>query len=50
VRKGPKCSDLNPLDACINRLMAMTRAKVESHFRVIKRQFGLMRIRYRDLV
>jgi len=40
MRKAPKGGDLHPLDALINRLIAMVRARVEPPFRVIQRQFG----------
>ena len=49
MRKAPKGSDLHPLDARINRIIAMVRAKVEHPFRVIKRQFGHVKTRYRGL-
>jgi IS5 family transposase len=49
MRKASKGSDLHPIDARINRLIAMVRAKVEHPFRVIKRQFGHVKTRYRGL-
>jgi len=49
MRKAPKGSPLHPLDARINRIIAMVRAKVEHPFRVIKRQFGHVKTRYRGL-
>ena len=49
MRKAPKGSPLHPIDAQINRIIAMVRAKVEHPFRVIKRQFGHVRTRYRGL-
>jgi len=49
MRKAPKGSDLHPIDARINRIIAMVRAKVEHPFRVIKRQFGYVKTRYRGL-
>jgi IS5 family transposase len=49
MRKVPKGSDLHPIDARVNRIIAMVRAKVEHPFRVIKRQFGYMKTRYRGL-
>ena len=49
MRKAPKGSPLHPLDAQINRIIAMVRAKVEHPFRVIKRQFGHVKTRYRGL-
>ena len=47
MRKAPKGSRLHPVDEQINRLIARVRAKVEHPFRVIKRQFGYTRTRYR---
>ncbi|MCU0816107.1 MAG: hypothetical protein MUF74_06420 [Cypionkella sp.] len=41
MRKAPKGSDLHPIGARINRIIAMVRAKVEHPFGIIKRQFGL---------
>ena len=49
IRKSPKGGKLHPLDERINRVIAMVRAKVEHPFRVIKRQFGYTRTRYRGL-
>lgn len=49
MRKAPKGSPLHPVDARINRVIAMVRAKVEHPFRVIKRQFGHVKTRYRGL-
>ena len=49
MRKAPKGSPLDPLDAQINRVIAMVRARVEHPFRVIKRQFGHVKTRYRGL-
>ena len=49
MRKAPKGGELHPVDAQINRVIAMVRAKVERPFRVIKRQFGLVKTRYRGL-
>lgn len=49
MRKAPKGSPLHPIDAQINRVIAMGRAKVEHPFRVIKRQFGHVKTRYRGL-
>ena len=37
------------LDERANRIIAMVRAKVEHPFRVIKRQFGHVKTRYRGL-
>jgi IS5 family transposase len=44
--------DNNPADAVIDqaeKIKAGIRAKVEHPFRVIKRQFGFMKVRYRRL-
>jgi transposase, IS5 family len=49
MRKARKGGSLHPVDAQINRLIAMVRAKVEHPFRVIKRQFGHGKTRYRGL-
>jgi IS5 family transposase len=49
MRKAPKGGELHPVDAQINRIIAMVRAKVEHPFRVIKRQFGHVKTRYRGL-
>jgi IS5 family transposase len=49
MRKAPKGGALHPSDAEINRIMDMVRARVEHPFRVIKRQFGYLRTRYRGL-
>ena len=49
MRKAPKGSPLHPVDAQINRIIAMVRAKVEHPFRVVKRQFGHVKTRYRGL-
>lgn len=49
IRRAPKCSELHPIDAQINRIIAIVSAKVEYPFRVIKRQFGHVRTRYRGL-
>jgi transposase, IS5 family len=49
MRKAPKGSPLHPVDAQNNRIIAMVRAKVEHSFRVLKRQFGYMKTRYRGL-
>ena len=49
MRKAPKGNPLHPLDERANRVIAMVRAKVEHPFRVIKRQFGHMKTRYRGL-
>lgn len=49
MRKATKGGKLHPLDERINRIIAMVRAKVEHPFRVLKRQFGYTRTRYRGL-
>ena len=49
MRKAPKGSPLHPLDVQINHIIARVRAKVEHPFRVIKRQFGHLKTRYRGL-
>ena len=49
MRKAPRGGKLHPIDADINRIIAMVRAKVEHPFRVVKRQFGYVKTRYRGL-
>ncbi|WP_292295112.1 IS5 family transposase [Marivita sp.] len=49
MRKAPRGGRLHPADEDINRIIAMVRAKVEHPFRVVKRQFGYMKTRYRGL-
>ena len=49
MRKAPKGGDLHPLDEQANHIIAMVRAKVEHPFRIIKRQFGHAKTRYRGL-
>ena len=49
MRKAPKGGQLHSLDERINRIIAMVRAKVEHPFRIIKRQFGHVKTRYRGL-
>jgi transposase, IS5 family len=49
MRKAPKGGKLHPLDEYMNRIIAKVRAKVEHPFRVIKRQFGYTKTRYRGL-
>jgi IS5 family transposase len=49
MRKAPKRGALHPVDEDINRIIARVRAKVEHPFRVIKRQFGYLKTRYRGL-
>ena len=49
MRKAPKGGALHPLDEDINRVIAKVRARVEHPFRVLKRQFGYLKTRYRGL-
>jgi IS5 family transposase len=49
MRKAPRGGALDPIDEEINRIIAMVRAKVEHPFRVLKRQFGHVKTRYRGL-
>ena len=49
MRKAPKGRTLHPLDERANRIIAMVRAKVEHPFRILKRQFGHVKTRYRGL-
>jgi len=49
MRKAPKGGRLDPTDDEINRIIAMVRPKVEHPFRVLKRQFGRVKTRYRGL-
>ena len=49
MRKAPKGGALHPLDEDINRIIAKVRARVEHPFRVLKRQFGYLKTRYRGL-
>jgi transposase, IS5 family len=49
LRKAPKGGKLHVLDERANRLIAMVRAKVQHPCRVIKRQFGYVKTRYRGL-
>jgi IS5 family transposase len=49
MRKAPKGGELDEIDEQINRIIAKVRAKVEHPFRVIKRQFGHVKTRYRGL-
>jgi len=49
MRKAPRGGRLHPADEDINRIIAMVRAKVEHPFRVVKRQFGHVKTRYRGL-
>jgi len=49
MRKAPKGSGLHPINEEINRIIAKVRARVEHPFRVIKRQSGYIKTRYRSL-
>jgi transposase, IS5 family len=49
MRKAPKGGKLHPDDEYINRLIGKVRARVEHPFRVLKRQFGYIKTRYRGL-
>jgi IS5 family transposase len=49
MRKAPKGGELHPEDEKINRIIAMVRARVEHPFRILKRQFGYVKTRYRGL-
>jgi len=49
MRKAPKGGELHPIDEHINRLIAKVRSRVEHPFRVLKRQFGYIKTRYRGL-
>ncbi len=49
MRKTPKGGQLHPLDERANRIIAMVRARVEHPFRIIKRQSGHVKTRYRGL-
>jgi len=49
MRKATKGGKLHPLDERANRVIAMVHAKVEHPFRVLKRQFGHVKTRYRGL-
>tara|TARA_R110002074_G_scaffold90662_2_gene198691 strand:- start:22 stop:978 length:957 start_codon:yes stop_codon:yes gene_type:complete len=49
MRKAPKGDTLHPIDQQINRLIAKVRSRVEHPFRVLKRQFGYIKTRYRGL-
>lgn len=49
MRKAPRGGELHPVDAQINRIIAVLRAKVEHPFRVLERPFGCVKTRYRGL-
>ena len=48
-RKAPKHTPWDQLTEQAEKLKASVRAKVEHPFRVIKRQFGHIKVRYRGL-
>jgi len=47
--QAPKGGELEELDEQINKIIAKVRAKVEHPFRILKRQFGHVKTRYRGL-
>lgn len=49
-KKLDKCSALYKAKCKIEKTKAQVRAKVEHPFRVIKRQFGYVKIRFRGLI
>jgi len=49
MRRASKGGTLDPLDEQINRIIAKVPAKVEHPFRILKRQFGHVKTRYRGL-
>jgi IS5 family transposase len=49
MRRAPRGGALHPIDEDINRVIARVRAKVEHPFRVLKRQFGHVKTRFRGL-
>ena len=49
MRKAPKGGALHADEEYINRLIAKVRSRVEHPFRVLKRQFGYIKTRYRGL-
>ena len=49
LRKAPKGGKLDSINEKINRIISMVRAKVEHPFRVLTRQFGHIKTRYRGL-
>jgi len=49
MRKAPRGGKLDEIDEETNRVIDMVRAKVEHPFRVLKRQFGHVKTRYRGL-
>jgi len=49
MRKAPEGGELDVFDEQINRIIAKVRAKVEHPLRILKRQFGHVKTRYRAL-
>jgi len=49
MRKAQKGGALHPIDEDINRIIAKVRARVEHPYRVLKRQFGYIKTRYRGI-
>jgi IS5 family transposase len=49
LRRRTNAARCTPIDEDIDRIIAMVRARVEHPFRVIKRQFGYLKTRYRGL-
>ncbi|MEW9920321.1 transposase [Marimonas sp. MJW-29] len=49
MRKAPKGGALHPIGEDIKRIIARVWARVEHPFRVLKRQFGYLKTRYRGL-
>lgn len=49
MRKTPKGGELDELYDQINKIIAKVRAKVEDPLRILKRQFGHVKTRYRGL-
>ncbi|TQE98535.1 MAG: transposase [Spiribacter salinus] len=47
--KASKGSTLHTIDEDINRIIAKVRSRVEHPFRVLKREFGYLKTRYRGL-
>lgn len=47
--KKPKGGQLTKNQKAFNRMLSSARAIVEQQFRVLKRQFGFVKVRYRDL-
>ena len=49
MRKAPKGGKLHPEDERINRIIGTVRARVEHPVRILERQFGYVKTRYRGL-